>query len=90
MEPFQEPGIAYWAKADDMMMRGCIDISIAITEKISKRIAKLEYNKLDQDACQGCEQVPFITSIFKQEVGKGICICRVTGQDTILKTVEPG
>jgi hypothetical protein len=89
MDPLQKPGIAYWAKADGMMMRGCIDIGIAIIEKISKRIAKFEYNKLDQDACQGYQQVSFITSIFKQEVGKGICIYRMVGQDTFFMTVEP-
>lgn len=83
MNPLQKPGIAYRPKADDMMMRGCIDIGIAIIEKISKRITKLEYNKLDQDACQCYEQVTFITSIFEQEVEKGIGICRVTGPDTI-------
>jgi len=90
MDPLQKPGIAYWAKADDMMMRGCIDIGIAIIEEISKRIAKLEYNKLDQDASQGYQQVSFITSIFKQEVSKGIRIFWVTGPDTICKTAEPG
>ena len=90
MDPFQEPGIAYWAKAHCMMMRGCIDIGIAIVEKISERITKLEYNKLDQDACQRYEQVSFITSIFKQEMRKGFGICWVAGLETFLKTVEPG
>ena len=90
MNPFKEPGIAYWSKADDVMMCGCIDIGIAIRKIISKRIAKLEYNKLHQDSCQRYEQVSFITSIFKQELRKRFGICRVTGLDPVCKTVKPG
>jgi hypothetical protein len=90
MDPLQEPGIAYWAIADDMMMRGCIDIGIAIIKIISKRITKPEYDKLDQDTYQRYEQVSFITGVFKQEVRKGTGIFGLTGPDTIFKTIEPG
>jgi hypothetical protein len=90
MHPFQEPGITYGAKADDVMMRGCIDICITVGIEISKRIAKFEQGKLNQEASQRYEQVSFIAGIFKKKMGKGFGIYWFTGLYMIRKPVKQG
>jgi hypothetical protein len=50
MNSFEKPGITYRAKTDFIVMLSCIDIGIAISEVIGKRVAKLEQEELNQDA----------------------------------------
>ena len=67
MDQFQEPGIANGSEADVMMMGGGVDICIAIREKITKRVAKFENDKLNKNTCRCYQQVFFINCIFYQE-----------------------
>ena len=67
MDQFQEPGIANGSEADAVVAGGGVDICIAVREKIGKRIAKFEDDKLNKNTCRCYKQVFFIEIIFYQE-----------------------